>query len=471
MLTLLGRSRATCDGHSRREVLRAGALALFGSVLPQPAGASARATAPAKSVILIDLYGGPSHIDMFDMKPAAPREVRGEFDPIATSLTGLRICEHLPRLAKWMHKTTLIRSVTHGYNSHNPYAVMTGFTGGNDQQDYFARPSNHPSMGSVCQYLGVGQTPGVPGYVLLPAYPGYSEGLRRAGPYGGYLGNAYNPLFTTCDPDFGGRKVTRGDLKDFYDPTIMPIGDPLLPIPKEITLDTLDRRRKLLDQLDRVASRSEIAGPEQVMQKRQRQALELLLSPKSRQAFDLDREPARVRDRYGRDVFGSSALLARRLVEAGVTFTTIHTESLGNGHWDTHANNFNLLKGFLLPWFDRSLTALLDDLETRGLLETTLVVVTGDMGRTPRVNKSAGRDHWPQCGFCLLAGGGTRKGLVYGASDGQAAYVRDFPVTPGDLCATIYHQIGIDPDTMVPDQNGRPLHITHGGSVVRGVLA
>ena len=471
MLTLLGRSRKACDGRSRREVLRVGALALFGSVLPQPVAGAARAAAPAKSVILIDLFGGPSHIDMFDMKPTAPREVRGEFAPIATSLPGLQICEHLPRLAKWMHKTTLIRSLTHGYNSHNPYAVMTGFTGGNDQQDYFARPSNHPSMGSVCQFLGVGQQRGVPGYVVLPAYPGYTQGLRRAGPYGGYLGSAYNPLFTSCVPDFGGRKVSTMNPNDFYDPTILPLGEPVLPIPADITLDTLDRRRKLLDQLDHVASRSEIAGPEQIMQQRQRQALELLLSPKSRQAFDLSREPAPVRDRYGRDVFGSSALLARRLVEAGVTFTTIHTESLGNGHWDTHANNFNMLKSFLLPWLDRSLTALLDDLETRGLLDSTLVVVNGDMGRTPRVNKNAGRDHWPQCGFCLLAGGGTRKGLVYGASDGQAAYVRDRPVTPGDLCATIYHQLGVDTDLMVPDQTGRPLHITHGGSVVRGVLA
>jgi len=178
-----------------------------------------------------------------------------------------------------------------------------------------------------------------------------------------------------------------------------------------------------------------------------------------------------VRDRYGRDTFGASVLLARRLVEAGVTFVTVHTEAKGNGHWDTHENNFNLLRHFLLPFLDRAVTSLLEDLDQRGLLETTLVVVNGDMGRTPRINAKAGRDHWPQCGFCLLAGGGVKEGLVYGTSDKSGAYPVDHPVSPGDLVATIYQQLGVDPETTVPDQIGRPLSITHGGQPVRAILA
>src|SRR5205814_8213867 len=194
---------------------------------------------------------------------------------------------------------------------------------------------------------------------------------------------------------------------------------------------------------------------------RQRQVFELLLSATARRAFDLGREKSATRDRYGRDVFGSSVLLARRLVEAGVTFVTVHTEAKGAGHWDTHENNFAMLKGYLLPFLDRAVSALLDDLHQTGLLKTTLVVVTGDMGRTPKVNRKAGRDHWPQCGFCLLAGAGLKEGFVLGTTDRQAAYPTDRPVSRGDLVATVYERLGVDRATMVPDQTGRPLSITH----------
>src|SRR6516165_2258584 len=193
VLTLLGHAQRCCDGLSRRELMRVGAFSFFGSLLhprlaPSASGDS-RAPGKARSVILLDLFGGPSHLDTFDPKPAAPPEVRGEFSAIATSLPGVQVCEHLPRIARWLHRTCLIRTVSHGYNSHNPYAVMTGFTGGNDREDYYAKPTNHPSMGSVLQYLGIGRRRGLPGYVCLPAFPGYSQGLRRAGPYGGYLGS------------------------------------------------------------------------------------------------------------------------------------------------------------------------------------------------------------------------------------------------------------------------------------------
>jgi hypothetical protein len=206
------------------------------------------------------------------------------------------------------------------------------------------------------------------------------------------------------------------------------------------------------------------------MGQRQQQAFNLLMNATSRSAFDLSQESAGVRDRYGRDLFGSSALLARRLVEAGVTYITIHTESRGNGHWDTHNNNFNMLRGWLLPYLDRVLDVLFDDLMQRGLWDQTLVMINGDMGRTPRINANAGRDHWPQCGFCLFAGGGVKQGYVHGRSDRQGGYPVEFPVTPGDLCATVYHLLGLDSHMMVPDQTGRPLHVAHGGEPIRGIL-
>jgi hypothetical protein len=452
--------------------MQVGALSLFGSLMVPPVSARETRKRPSsvskvKSVILLDLFGGPSHLDTFDLKPMAPAEIRGTFKPIATSLTGLHICEHLPRLARWMHRTALIRTISHGYNSHNPYAVMTGYTGGNDREDYFAKQNNHPGMGAVCQYLGIGRRNDLPGYVVLPAMPGYSQGLRRAGPYGGYLGAQYDPVFAVCAEHTGDAIV---EDKDAYNHKIVPRGEPRLPpLPADVTLDSLDHRRTLLQQVDDQARRLGSSRME-LMTYRQQQAFQLLISPVARSAFDLSQESPAVRDRYGRDTFGSSVLLARRLVEAGVTFVTVHTETKGPGHWDTHENNFNMLQYLLLPFLDRALTSLLEDLAARGLLKSTLVVVTGDMGRAPRINAKAGRDHWPQCGFCLLAGGGVKEGMVYGTSDKTGSYPTEHPVSPGDLVATIYQQLGIDSETTVPDPFGRPMPITHGGRPIHAVL-
>ncbi len=469
MLQVLGRAASACDGVTRRALLSIGASSLF--TLGRGFGAAGAATArrPAgrvRSVVLIDLFGGPSHLDMFDPKPEAPAEIRGEFRAIPTSLPGVLVSEHLPRVSRWLDRTCLVRTVSHPYNSHNPYAVMTGYTGGQDQRDYFSSPTNHPSMGSVCHYAGLTQ-PGIPPYVVLPAYPGYSQGLRRAGPYGGYLGSQYNPLFSQCNPSFG-REVNPGD---FYNPALRPMGEPTLPsLEASMTLDALDRRRTLLEQVNDQAARLDRSRAVEVMGQRQQQAFDLLLNASSRAAFDLSQEPLCVRERYGRDLFGSSALLARRLVEAGVTFITIHTEARGNGHWDTHNNNFNMLRDWLLPYLDRVLAALFDDLHQRGLWSSTLVMVNGDMGRTPRINGAAGRDHWPQCGFCLFAGGGVKQGYVHGRSDRQGAFPVEFPVTPGDLCATVYELLGLDPHMMVPDQTGRPIHVAHGGEAIRALI-
>ncbi|MDB5336107.1 MAG: Sulfatase [Planctomycetaceae bacterium] len=471
MLRLLGPGGTSCEGVSRRDVLRVGALAtLGGATLAGPMASPVKAaTRPGriKSVILIDLFGGPSHIDMFDLKPSAPVEVRGEFGVIPTSVPGYQICEHLPKLAEWMDRVTLIRTLSHGYNSHNPYAVMTGFTGGIDSRDYFSRPTDYPSMGSVCHYLGLTR-PGIPPYIVLPALPGYTQALRRCGPYGGYLGQQYDPLFSTCEPKLD-RELDVN--KDSYVDSVSNIGDPRLPsVQGEMTIDLLDRRRSLLQQLDAQAVGLDSGRP-MIMSHWQKQAFELLLSSSVRNSFQISGESDATRARYGRDIFGSSVLMARRLVEAGVTYITVHTESKTNGHWDTHANNFKMLKNLRLPFVDRAVTALLQDLKDHGLWDSTLVVMMGDMGRTPKVNKNAGRDHWPQCGFCFLAGGGVKSGFILGSTDAQAAYPKDHPVSPGDICATIYHLLGIDYTTMVPDSTNRPHSITHGGVPVDEVLA
>jgi hypothetical protein len=464
MLRVLGHPTAACDGVTRRDLLRAGMLLPWSAAIPAATAAESRRAAPARAVILIDLYGGPSHIDTFDPKPDAPEGIRGEFGTIPTVLPGVRVCEHLPMLAKRLDKLAVVRSVTHKYNSHNPYGVMTGFDGGHDQTDYFAKPTNHPSVPSICQYFGVGRGKDLPGYVMLPAYPGYSQGLRRAGPYGGYLGPKWDPVFSTADT-FSGKDTST--TSDFYNPNVKLLGEPRLPrIDGGLTLDALNTRRTLVEQLDSQAAHFDAPGHDI----RRDAAFDLLLSPKAKTAFDLSKEPAKLRERYGSDLFGQSVLLARRLVEAGVTFVTVHTEAKPNGHWDTHENNFNMLKGLLLPFLDRSVSALVDDLDGRGMLEETLVVVTGDMGRTPKVNGKAGRDHWPQCGFCLFAGGGTRAGIVHGTTDKIAAFPADHPVSAGDLVATVYHLVGVDAEATVPDHTGRPTHISHGGRPVYGIL-
>jgi hypothetical protein len=473
VLRVLGRPGNACDGLTRRDLLRVGGLSLFTSItLPRVLAAreTARSAAPrskARSVILLNLFGGPSHLDMFDLKPEAPAEVRGEFKPIATSVPGLQICELLPETARRMHRATLIRTVSHGYNSHNPYGVLTGFTGGNDRENYYAKRSDHPGIGSLCLALGLGGKT-VPPYVYMPAYAGYTQGLRRAGPYGGYLGSQYDPLFSVCDPKFE-RKGS------FYDP-VLPMGEPTLQaldaLPG-VTADRLDRRRSLLEQIDASMERIE-AGPQLAsMGSFQRQAFEILTSSKTRRAFDLSDESEAARDRYGRHLYGSSLLTARRLVEAGSTFVCVNWEcavETHGGHWDMHSNNFGMLR-FNLPILDQIYAALVDDLDQRGLLDTTLVIVMGEMGRTPKVNGNAGRDHWPQCGFALFTGGGVKAGCIHGTTDKHAAYPETHPVSQADVVATIYHLLGIDYRLTVPDLINRPVPISHGGEPVWGVLA
>jgi Protein of unknown function (DUF1501) len=472
MLSVFGRGANRSGNPTRRELLRVGGLSLFGGLtVPrflQAAGqGKGQRHGRAKSVILFNLLGGPSHMDMFDMKPDAPAEVRGEFRPIATSLPGLRICEHLPNTAKLMHKACLIRTISHTYNSHDPLPIMTGFTGGNPQLQ--AQPTDPPDIGAVCQYLGMGPKD-LPGAVCLPCYPGSGEAYRRGGPYGGSLGSQYDPLFSLCKPTF-----SREPRVNYYDP-VMPLGEPYLPglgsLP-EMTVDRFDGRRSLLRKMDDVFRTSRHSVALDRLDGFQKRAFAMLTSSRTRDAFDLSKESDRVRERYGRNLFGSSMLVARRLVEAGVPFVSVHQEIFRHyGHsYDMHENNFGMLKNLNLPLLDRVYPALIHDLEQRGLLDSTLVIVMGEMGRSPRVNAKAGRDHWPQCGFSLLTGGGVKPGMVFGVTDKQAAYPMSHPVSPANLVATIYHLLGIDPDMTVLDRSGRPYPIAHGGEPVRGVLA
>ncbi|MEX0728845.1 MAG: DUF1501 domain-containing protein [Planctomycetaceae bacterium] len=470
-------SRVPTPGLSRRDVLQIGGLSLFsGMTVPKLLHASdgrGYEPAKAKSVILFNMLGGPSHHDMFDMKPEAPVEIRGEFNPIDTSVPGLQICEHMPRISRMMHKATLIRSVTHGYNAHNPLPIMTGFALGNPAQ-LRSEPTDPPDIGAICQYLKLGPQD-MPGAVCLPCYPGWGEasmypGIQRPGPYGGFLGNQYDPLFSVCEPTFAYKP------KDPYYEPVWPYGEPKLPdvaAGSSLTTDQLLQRRHLLDRLDESFESARTSGSIDRMNHFQERAFSMLTSSKVSDAFDLSREEDELRDRYGRNLFGSSMMVARRLVETGVPYISVHAENfIPYGFtYDMHAKNFSMLKNYNLPVLDQMLPTLVEDLEQRGLLKSTVIMVMGEMGRSPRVNSSAGRDHWPQCSFCLLIGGGFKEGMVYGKSDKQAAYPIEFPTSPADIVCTIYHLLGIDPHTMVPDALNRPMSISHGGSVLWDLLA
>jgi hypothetical protein len=482
VLSILGTPRRFCDGITRRNALKAGGLGLLGGFfgmpsLAEPALEGAR-PGKAKSVIFIFLHGGAPTQDMFDLKPDAPAEVRGEFRPIATSAPGIQICEHLPRTARWMHRAALVRSVNHRAGCHNVVPTFTGWPELVSEQN-IANPNHPPSMGSVCEYLRQGHgdthTGDMPAYVCLPHYLGWGEGGRRPGIYGGFFGQRFDPLASESNPhyDAGANILDRGK------PAVVR-GQPTVPngvLQEGVTLDRLHRRQTLLQQLDGEARRLDTQLHVGQYSRTRERAFSLLTSRKLREAFDLERDDPRLRDRYGRSLFGSSMLVARKLVEAGVQFINVFWDydafRFGSKDfgWDTHEQNFITLRERYLPWLDGTYSALMEDLEGRGLLDETLVVTISDFGRTPNVNKDAGRDHWTYCYTVMLAGAGIRGGTVYGASDAHAAFVRDNPVSPADICATIYACLGIDPNTLIHDRARRPVAIAQGGRAIREILA
>jgi hypothetical protein len=441
---------------TRRHVLKVGAAGVAGLTLPALLRADAARrdtdlTATADACIVLFLNGGPSHLDMWDMKPEAPAEVRGEFKPIATSLPGVQVGEHLPRLAKLMHRTTLVRSVHHSVNNAHAAAVYTALTG-HDRGEIGggAKPTDHPAVGSVLGLCRPPRTPVVP-YAAMPFVTKEGAGgPPQPGFFGGWLGRACDPLWVLRDPN----------APDFGLPELSPGPD--------VGPERMAARRHLASHLGGLR---QIDRAPQEMDAFRAKAFDLLSSPATRDAFRIDREPAKVRDAYGRNIYGQSVLLARRLIEAGTRVACISWAPDANATWDTHGQNFTKLKNELLPQLDAALPALLNDLEARGMLERTLVAVMGDFGRSPKVNGNAGRDHWNFCYSLLLAGGGIRQGFVHGASDRIGGRPSRNPVGPADVIATIYRCLGLPHDLELHDRLERPYLLCPWGEPVRELLS
>jgi hypothetical protein len=438
-------------------LLQVGGAGLLGLSLPRILAAEARrkpaARIRADACILVFLNGGPSHLDMWDMKPDAPAEVRGPFKPIRTTLPGVQLCEHLPKLARRLHHCTLVRSVHHSVNNAHAAAVYTGLTGhdrGDANVAIGAGPNDYPAIGSTLALLRPPRTAVVP-YVSMPYVTQEGAGgPPQPGFFGGLLGRTRDPLFVLRDPNSPAFAM------------------PELGLGGGVDSSRLGIRKELLAKLP--AGRPGATATRE-MSGFQGRAFDLLSSPATQRAFDLSREPPPVRERYGRNIYGQSVLLARRLIEAGTRLACISWAPDANATWDTHGQNFVKLKGTLLPQLDAAVSGLLDDLELRGLLDRTLVAVMGEFGRTPKVNAAAGRDHWNFCYALMLAGGGIKKGYVHGASDRIGARPSRNPVTPGDIVSTMYHCLGIEPDTEMHDRLARPFSLVPAGGVVRELLA
>jgi hypothetical protein len=430
-----------CDGVSRRGFLRAGALALGGLSLADLlrheafAAGGAGKSDKAMNVILLWQGGGPSHMDMWDLKPQAPSEFRGSFNPIRSNLSGYQVSEHMPRTAKVCDRLAILRSVTHPDSGHESatHMLLTGYKPTNDI------PANEmPSYGSIVAKEMGAQTPGFPAYVAVPRAPRSSAAA--------YLGVAYNPFETHGDPN----------AKDFKVRNLTAAGG--------ITMDRLENRKELLKHFDTLRRDADATGVVEGMDAFSQQAFDLVTSPRVQDAFDVGKEDEKLRDQYGRHTWGQSALLARRLVEAGVRFVTLDI-----GGWDTHSNNFEELKK-KLPTFDQAYAALIEDLDRRGQLDRTLVLLWGEFGRTPRINSTAGRDHWPGVFTVVMAGGGLKRGVVVGSSDARAEYPKERPISPQDVLATMYHKLGIPRDKAYINEADRPVEILNVGSPIQEIV-
>ena len=445
------------DNMSRRDLIRLGGLVAAGHALPFCPATSANnrpGRRGARSCILVYLLGGPPQLDMWDLKPEAPAEIRGPFRLIATTLPGVHICEHMPRLARLTGKYAIIRSVSHPNNNHTPmiYYTLTGRPTQRPEEDNNINPpsrTDHPHMGSVlARYKG---TLGLPGYIALPelAIRSNLDNVRQTvllrGGKSGFLGARYDPLGINGDPrDFGSM--------------------PALASPPDVTHDRIQRRQALLAAMDQSGVNPAHADFATLRQT----AVHLSGAARSSRLYSLDSEPRTLRERYGLHRFGQSLLLARKLAEAGVPMIAVHFNYMTRcDGWDTHSKNFDALRDELLPLLDQGLSALVEDLDQRGTLEETLVVSLGEFGRTPRINAQAGRDHWGHCSSAFLAGGGIRGGQVLGASDPHGAYPRSDKVDPADIQATIYHLMGLNLSDHLRDQVDRTWALTTGQVITR----
>jgi hypothetical protein len=499
MLRILGSRKTFCDGLTRRDMLWAGGLGMFGLGLSDYLRLNDLQASPsqrnvpssfgrAKACILLYLYGSPSQLELADMKYDAPVEIRGELGGIRSSLPGCDVCELLPHTARVMDKVTVVRSMTHPYPIHGVAFATTGIPEIDVAMELSPRDIRHwPYVGSVFDYAW-GQThplrPGdVPHNIALPFHFSSQRigEVPRAGPYGAFLGNAYNPLWT----DFRGT-ATKNAVKTLQDqrfdgpePYVGISSDSRFELAQatqlapDVTLDRLNRRRSLLEQFDQARRQNDHAG--QHLDRYRAMAYSLIGSERVQNALDLGREPIGLRESYGMTIFGQAALTARRLVEAGSKFVSVFWDEYGlaGSGWDTHWDHYPRMKNELMPGFDMGFAGLIRDLDQRGMLDDTLVLVLSEHGRTPRLNnaRGGGRDHWSEAYSCLFAGGGVARGRVVGRTDKHGARVTERPVSPKDILATTYHLLGIDPETHIIDRTGRPMPLVPSAHVVHDMLA
>ncbi|HJZ53468.1 MAG TPA: DUF1501 domain-containing protein [Gemmataceae bacterium] len=441
MLEFIGRGSRTCDGVNRRNFLKVGALAFGGLTLPNLLAARARGAQSAagakKSVILVWLAGGPSHIDMYDLKPNAPAEVRGEFKPISTNVPGIQISEQLPLQAKIMDRLAVLRSGFHTNAGHGMGSqwMQTGY-----QPTIEVNDNIYPSTGSVVAKMRGANEPGLPAYVNLPRQVSFGKAA--------YLGASYNPFSPENNPNDPNFQVRN------------------LRLPGRVSAERLDSRKQLLQDLDTIRRDIDTKGDIEGLDTFYRDGMEMVTNTKAQHAFDINKEPVKLRDRYGRNDLGQSCLLARRLVESGVTFVTVQA----GGGWDTHNNNFTELKRKLLPQFDQAVAALVSDLCDRGQQDDVLVMAMGEFGRTPKINKDAGRDHWPGAMSILYAGGGLKMGQAIGTTNALAEHPTSKPATPGCVLSTMYHVLGIDHHHVFYDDAKRPLPILSEGEPIKELV-
>jgi hypothetical protein len=456
---------------TRRKVLRAGALPLVGLGLPEllaarEAASESKPLGRAKACIVLFMWGGPAHQDTWDLKPDAPAEYRGDFKSIPTTVPGYRICEHMPQLAQRTNKLAILRSVTHGDVNHitAPHWMLTGKP--SPRPEGAPRNEDWPNYGAILAKLGRGKGPLPPYVSMMPVVPNGAPRFveETHGQDGGWMGPLYHPMRIDADASKPDYRVGEFNLR------------------AEVPSSRSDERRELLTKLDGQKRMMDAHLDSQATKVHYQRAFDLLSSPDVTKAFDITREPRALRERYGMNAHGQSVLQARRLIEAGIPLVTVFWPNDGitnvSVYWDTHNRNFIDLKERLCPVTDKAFSALLDDLEARGMLDDTLILWTGEMGRTPRVGQSVvggagagrdGRDHWPHCFTSIFAGGGIKGGIVHGSSDRYAAYPATNPISPTDIVATVYHSLGVDPQMLIRDKLNRPMALCE-GEPIRAIL-
>lgn len=500
MLSVLGSIKPFQPAVNRREAMRIGGLGAISLSLPQlfqlqALQAEQQSSLPsfgkAKQILLLYLEGAATQFETWDPKPRAPVEIRGEWGAIQTAVPGISICDQLPKTTNVTDRIALVRSMTHENNNHSNLYTLTGYPAvdfSSEKNPFDSR--HHPFFGSVLDYLEdqrhPGEPPELPRNIGLPfQFSRYSPVFRRAGPYGAFLGHAYDPVWT----EFDGRATRQAIRRSFFQKKDVLVKDPFVGVDpnsrlritqtarlaEEMTIDRLNRRRSLLEQLEHESRRIEEGLPTQSLDRFRGMAYSLMTSPKLRRALDVGQEPMRLRERYGMTLFGQAALTARRLLEVGCPLVSVFWDEyvIVNTAWDTHSRHFSRLGNELLPGLDAALSTLLTDLDERGLLDETLVMCLTEHGRTPqvkRVKSGGGRDHWSKVYSVMLAGAGIKPGTIVGASDARGAFVKNRPVSPEDILATMYHLKGIDPETVIPDRLRRPVRLVPHGEVIRELL-